>query len=57
MPNFIKDWDAGPRVNQNDTLVDIIFPYMATRRSNTPEVFKAALKDKNSIIITKSTLW
>jgi hypothetical protein len=44
-PNVTMGWDASPRTNQNDSLVDIGYPFMAKMGGNTPEAFKAALEE------------
>jgi hypothetical protein len=44
-PNVTMGWDASPRTNQNDSLVDVGYPFMAKMGGNTPEAFKAALEE------------
>jgi hypothetical protein len=43
-PNATMGWDSSPRANQNDSLVNVGYPFMASIGGNTPEAFKSGLE-------------
>ena len=44
-PNVTMGWDSSPRADQNDSLVNIGYPFMAKMGDNTPEAFQGALEE------------
>lgn len=44
MPNVTMGWDSSPRASQQDSLVNLGYPFMGMLSKNTPERFKIALQ-------------
>ncbi len=49
-PNVTMGWDSSPRAHQDDTYMDIGYPFMATIGGNTPEAFKKALMEMKEFL-------